>query len=151
MLRANNNTGDAISYNTARDFGIGSQVHFDRWYNNATIDQFGIWSGYAMNESEIKALCDNDGVVLPYPFDALVPNTPPTGTVVMNATNHPSNTSSANLTCFNTSQSDADNDELTNAFNWYNDSFKTDIVTDIVHSDNLTAGQNWTLDYILEV
>ena len=75
-----------------------------------------------------------------------IQNTPPDVVAILNATDHPLNRTLANLTCFNTSQSDADDDEVTSTFVWYNDSFKTDIISNMVHSDNTTRNQNWTCE-----
>ncbi len=79
-------------------------------------------------------------------FIMTVSNTNATGTVILNATDHPFNYTTANLTCYNTSQSDADGDSLTTSYVWYNDSFKTTITNTFVHSINTTKGQNWTCE-----
>ncbi|MFC1768825.1 LamG-like jellyroll fold domain-containing protein [Nanoarchaeota archaeon] len=50
------------------------------------------------------------------------PNNPPThSTPILNATDNPNNTSSANLTAYNQSTSDLDGDSVKNIYNWFVD------------------------------
>lgn len=71
-------------------------------------------------------------------------NNPPTQEQpILNTTDFPYNTSSADLTCYNQSSNDPENEGITNYFRWYKNSQITNLNSNIVKSGNTTAGEIW--------
>ncbi|MBI4439939.1 LamG domain-containing protein [Candidatus Woesearchaeota archaeon] len=81
----------------------------------------------------------------------VIQNTPPThATPILNTTDHPFNRTTANLTVYNQSTSDADGDKIKNIYNWFVDN-KSIAVVNLPFEGGSASGTNsasgYTQDY----
>lgn len=147
--------------NISLNVSDGNALSYCWFYNNQSKQNSSLISlsgqeGYCFNITTINTSQGNNILFIGYVNDSsgnlnfsevtiTIESTAPTvGTPIINSTPSNQNLTANDLTCFNTSQSDADGDALTTSYEWFKDGAKqTSLTTSTAGNANTAKGEDW--------